>query len=172
MTQRLLLLRHARAAPWIPGTADYDRALTQRGRNHMAQLIDWFDEHLEPPQRILCSPARRTRMTLERFVERWPALDERVRLVPEIYEATTGTLHALAEAAFQDSRSVLLVGHNPGLESLARAVLNEELHGHAHRMPSGTLVVIDFLNGYHEDAGNGVLQHWIRQADLENERSV
>ena len=63
----LLLLRHAKSSWADPGMADRDRPLSQRGRQAAERMAHEIDRLSLLPDRILCSPARRTRETLAPF---------------------------------------------------------------------------------------------------------
>jgi len=84
----------------------------------------------------------------------------------EIYESSTGSLHELAAQAFQTRSRVMMVGHNPGFEYLALALLRNEDANGITKMATGTLAVIEFEGGYEDDAGNGQLRHWITRKDF------
>src|SRR5260370_24589571 len=60
----LHLLRHAKATPQGDGT-DRERPLEQRGRRAAQAVAAWAAEHRLPPTLVLCSPALRTRQTLD-----------------------------------------------------------------------------------------------------------
>ncbi len=164
--QELYLLRHARAAPWSFGIDDFERVLDERGRAHMHALAGWVSEHLAPPGIILCSPAERTRETLSHVATAWPGSKNLTHFRPEIYEASPGTLQGLVSEALAITHPVLLVGHNPGLELLTRAVLQTADAGRITKMPQGTLAVIGFDRGWEDGAGHGELRHWITRNDL------
>ena len=113
----LALLRHANSAPGAPGTRDFDRPLSAGGRKAAA----WMGEHLRglgfAPDRILCSPARRARATLECLGEGFANFPGLV-FPEEFYLADPGTLLAHIATA-GESRRALVVAHNPGLEDLS-----------------------------------------------------
>lgn len=166
MSQTLYLLRHAKSVPWRPGASDFDRGLNERGYEHMRRLASWMSEHLEPPETTLCSTARRTRETLSPIIDAWPQMAAGIGYLDEIYEASSGTLHALAERAFGSSDRLLLVGHNPGFEYLAISLLRTADAGRIDKMATGTLAVIEFPAGYEADSGQGILRHWIHRKNL------
>jgi phosphohistidine phosphatase SixA len=87
---------------------------------------------------VLCSPARRTRETVEAVLAAVGYVDQ--RLDDGIYDATPGTLAALADAHREADR-LLLVGHNPGLEQLA-ALMHSGQSGDLRGMPPGGVVVL------------------------------
>lgn len=164
--QTLYLLRHAKAEAWHPGCHDFGRQLNERGRVHTAKLSRWMQDALPEPDLILCSTSARTRETLELILQIWPATEARTRYLDEIYEASNGQLMALADTAFDTADRLLMVGHNPGFEHLAQALLRDQDAASMGKMATGTLAVIDFENGYTADRGEGVLRHWIRRKDL------
>ncbi|MDX1461103.1 MAG: histidine phosphatase family protein [Xanthomonadales bacterium] len=166
MSQTLLLLRHAKAEPWNPGVNDHSRPLSSKGYEQMAVLIDALGPDFDLPGAVLCSSSRRTRETLEPFISQWPQLHARTEYTDDIYEASTGVLHELAATALGAADSLMMVGHNPGFEQLFRAVTREQdTHG-IHKMPTGTLAVIRFENGYADDAGDGRLQAFLTPKSL------
>ncbi|WP_338331496.1 histidine phosphatase family protein [Acetobacter sp. LMG 32666] len=123
--RRLILLRHAEATPAELGSfsaeSDMARPLTHDGERAAMRCGIWLRENRLIPDTALCSPAVRTQQTLAgvQNVLHPPSIDN-VFLCPEIYEAEPG---ALAMALWQvppQARTVLLIGHNPGISEFAR----------------------------------------------------
>ena len=136
--RQVILLRHAHAEPASPGQADIDRPLSPQGLAEAEAAGRWLAEHGLVPDRVLCSPARRTRETLEAVMAVTGYAEQ--RLEEGIYEATPGTLIGL----LQDHREVerlLLVGHNPGLERLV-ALLNSGRSDEYRGMPTAAVAVL------------------------------
>jgi phosphohistidine phosphatase SixA len=112
MSREIVILRHAQAEPPAPGQGDIERKLSERGRHEAEAVRDWFQRHALEFDAVLCSPATRTRQTLDLV-----APGTAVRYDERIYEASPGELIDVLESAPGAGR-VLLVGHNPGLEQL------------------------------------------------------
>lgn len=157
--QQLMILRHAKAIPWRPGVEDFPRALSNVGRDHAVRLAHWISEHLELPEQILCSPAQRTRETLAPLLALQPELETRTSFVPQIYGASTHTLTKLLDNAFSHGNRVLIVGHNPGFETLAFDVLAPSQRSAIDRLATGMLLVVDFESGWASDSSRGMLRH-------------
>lgn len=138
MPKELVLIRHAHAEPHGPGQSDMDRELSEIGRKEAMDAGAWLKAHAQPPDQVLCSPAQRTRETLQEIMKATGALQ--VREDAAIYEAGVSTLVGLIENA-GDAHSLWLVGHNPALEQLA-AFLSEGRSGEARGMPPGGTVVL------------------------------
>ena len=136
--RELILLRHAHAEPASTGQADLDRPLSPEGLAEAEAAGRWLAEQGLVPDCVLCSPARRTRETLEAVLGVIGYVEQ--RLEDAMYEATSGTLAALADT-HNDAERLLLVGHNPGLEQLA-ALMHSGPSGDYRGMPPGGIVVL------------------------------
>ncbi len=136
--RELILLRHAHAEPAISAQADLDRPLSAEGLAEAEAAGRWLAENRLVPDCVLCSPARRTRETLEAVLGAVGYVDQRIE--PSIYEATPGTLIALADNHIEVER-LMLVGHNPGFERLA-ALLHSGQSGDYRGMPPGSVAVL------------------------------
>lgn len=129
----LILLRHAHAEPAAPGQDDPVRPLSARGIEEADGAAQWLASH-PSPARVICSPARRTRQTAERVLG---ALGQAELVEDErIYEADPGDLLDVI-AAHRDAGSLLLVGHNPGLESLVALLSTGQSGDHRGMPPAG-----------------------------------
>ena len=114
---QLLLLRHARAAPAEDGGSDKDRPLTPPGRRDATRLRRAMREFGLAPDLVLVSAARRTLETLD-VLEPW---DDTPLIEPmeDLYLAPAARLLDQLRDVAETVRSVLLIGHNPGLHELA-----------------------------------------------------
>jgi len=157
--QRLMILRHAKAVPWSPGAEDFPRPLSEPGRAQAARVAQWICDHLQLPDDILCSPSQRTRETLAPLLALRPELESCTGFVPPMYGASIGTLTALLDRAFAERHRVLIVGHNPGIEALALEVVAPSERSRIGRLPTGTLVIVDFETGWPDGVGHGRLAH-------------
>ncbi len=136
--RQLILLRHANAEPASPGQADIDRPLSPHGLAEAEAAGRWLVDNKLVPDRVLCSPARRARETLEAVLGLTGYVEQ--RLDERIYEATPGTLVAVVDE-HRDLERVLVVGHNPGLERLA-ALMHSGQSGDYRGMPTSSVVVL------------------------------
>jgi phosphohistidine phosphatase len=140
-----MLLRHAKSARPV-GVADMDRPLAARGRDAAPRMGRYLAEEGLLPDLVVVSAARRTRETWE-LVE--PHVDAtEIRFDARIYEAPASRLLAVVRASPSSARSVLMIGHNPGFEDLAKLLVG---HGDRYafarltqKYPTAGLAVIDF----------------------------
>ena len=136
--RELILLRHAHAEPADNGLADIDRPLSPHGLAEAEAAGRWLLEQRLVPDRVLCSPARRARETLEAVLSLTGYVEQ--RLEERIYDATPGTLAALVDEHREVER-LLLVGHNPGMERLV-ALMHSGQSGDYRGMPTASVAVL------------------------------
>ncbi len=155
--QRLMVLRHCDAVPRRPEGEDFPRTLSEAGRAQAERIAQWLSDQPQLPEDILCSPAQRARETLAPLLALRPDLESCTTFAPQIYGASTRTLAVLLDRAFAEHDGVLIVGHNPALESLALDVIAPSDHGKMARLAAGTLLIVEFERGWPADAGRGRL---------------
>jgi phosphohistidine phosphatase len=137
----LILLRHAKS-DWSGGEADLDRPLAKRGRRQAPESGRWLAENIPGIDLAVVSPARRARST-------WDLVAAELDLTPEtrfddrVYAASGDELLTLVRALSDDLDTVILVGHNPGLEDLASL-----LTGEWTPMPTSALAVITLTGSW------------------------
>jgi phosphohistidine phosphatase SixA len=135
----LILLRHAEALPASPADDDRQRRLSGHGEQEARAAGEWLAQHGARPQRVLCSPAERTRATAKLALEAMEGAPVPA-YADEIYEATPGELLALLDQ-HDDIDTVMVVGHNPGIERLV-ALLVEGRSDDFRGMPPAGLAVL------------------------------
>lgn len=109
----LILLRHAKS-DYPSGVADQDRPLAKRGIREAGLAGDWLRCHAPAIDQVLCSTAMRTRNTLERT-----GISAPVRYVEELYDAMPGTVIATINTVGADVETLLVIGHEPAMSSVA-----------------------------------------------------
>lgn len=116
--RELLLLRHAKSDHSDPTLADFDRPLSERGRDDAHKIGQWIEQQHLHPDLIVTSPSKRTLQTLRRARSHFDH-DNQINCmdVMDVYESSHETLLSVL-AQTPNAKRTLLVGHNPGLESL------------------------------------------------------
>ena len=154
--QELILLRHAEAVPIETAGDDQQRPLSARGEKEAQAAGLWLSAHGIRPERVLCSPTRRTDETTRLALA---AIDAAPvpQMADEIYDASPGELLALLDQ-HGDAGTVMLVGHNPGIERLV-ALLVEGRSDEFRGMPPAGLAVLH-LSGPLEPASARLDAFW------------
>lgn len=144
---RLLLLRHAKSAWDDPGLSDFDRPLNARGRRAAPLMGRHMAEHALSPDLVLCSTARRTRETFACLLP-FLAHDMTVRFTRALYDTTDRDYLDVLRREGGQTRTLLLIGHNPALQALAVALVgsgNPALMAEiGATYPTAGLTIIDF----------------------------
>ncbi len=170
----LLLWRHAKASAGDPRQEDADRELAPRGVEAAAAVAAARGEVLGRASLILCSPAVRTRQTLAALE---PSLAEETtrRFEPGLYLTPCLDLLERVARVEEDHQTVLLIGHNPGLEDLARLLVVDGDAGAIARLGSGfkagslAELALDVEHWREAGAGCARLDAFTRPRDLEPE---
>ncbi|MEX2127775.1 MAG: histidine phosphatase family protein [Xanthobacteraceae bacterium] len=126
--------------------ADEERPLADRGNRDVPVIANFAASEGLTPDLALISPAKRARETWDLFKTALPAPPAQ-QFDPRLYAATADRLLHLVRETPADTRSLLLVGHNPGFEDLARALTGsgatDALIRFGGSMPTASLAVID-----------------------------
>jgi phosphohistidine phosphatase len=143
----LYLLRHAKSSWADPTLPDPDRPLAPRGRRDAKRIANHLARLEIEPELILCSPAQRTRETLQLLR---PALgaSPTVRLEADLYAASSPSLLERVRAVPETTASVMLIGHNPGLHELALVLASAgaELERLEATFPTAALATLTLAN--------------------------
>lgn len=164
------LLRHAKSDWGDPGLRDRERPLAPRGRKAAEAMARHLRDEGFGVDLVLCSPARRTRETLEAISGALSGAE--VTMEGEIYGATARELVELLRAVPDPCRSVLLIGHNPGFEMLAEALLGPGEHDPSvermlEKYPTGALASFETTGRWSDLApGTCTLRSFVRPRDL------
>ena len=168
----LTLLRHAKSGWDDPVARDYDRPLNPRGRRAAVTMGRHFRELGLAFDRVIASPAARAHETIVE-VERGLGRSLAAAWDRRLYLASTATLLDVVHECDPAADSLLLVGHNPGLEELTMLLVPEGdgalRDAVQEKYPTATLAEITFDA---DDwgavrAGGGRLTRFIRPRDVD-----
>jgi phosphohistidine phosphatase len=160
----LHLLRHAKSDWGDDSLPDAERPLNARGKRDARALAGHLARHPVAVDAVYCSTARRARKTLAAIS---PSLGKAREVVEgTLYGAGAGDLLELVRGLDPKLDAVLLVGHNPGFEELARTLLPDSEPPRA--FPTCTLASLTFEGkGWNAvKAGRGRLAGFLTPADF------
>lgn len=120
---RLILLRHGKAESDSASGDDFDRRLAPRGIRESTEMGAQLADMGFKPDVVLVSPAARARGTWDAASAAFPGVE--VRFDDQLYHAESGVIRRAAQAAGQACATVMVVGHNPGLQELTIQLLIE-----------------------------------------------
>ena len=150
----LILLRHGKS-DYPGGTRDFDRPLAERGEVEAAAAGRWLTETQPPIDLVLCSAATRTRQTFAAT-----GIQATVQFEQDIYDAGPGDVLELLHAVGEQVATVLVVGHAPGLPSLATALAGpgsdqQALDQMYAKFPTSAMAVLTFSGPWSALHGKG-----------------
>lgn len=119
---RLILLRHGKAESDSESGEDFDRRLAPRGLRRSAEMGAQLADMGFRPDVALVSPAARAG-TWESAGAAFP--NAQFRFDDQLYHADSATIRRAAQAAGKTFATVMVVGHNPGLQELTIQLLAE-----------------------------------------------
>jgi phosphohistidine phosphatase len=170
-----MLMRHAKAGPQDIED-DHGRTLAPRGRRNAPLVGKAMRKAGFIPDAVLCSDAARTRETWALVVPELKAAPDS-RFTHALYLAPWRAIVNQARGFPASADTVLMIGHNPGMEECAAALLGTEAGKKeqalraemAGKFPTGTLAVIDCEIAAWKDLtpGCGQLVGFIRPRDLD-----
>lgn len=166
----LFLLRHAKSDWGDASLSDFDRPLNARGLAAADMMGRYLKDEGIEPDLVLVSSAVRTRETIARVMAAAGAA-WRVQYDDALYLADPITILAAIHAVPDSVGTLMLVGHNPGLEETARRLAGRAPHELLYRLrekyPTATLAGFETTVPWHRLApGHSLLTRLVRPADL------
>ena len=137
MPRQLLILRHAKSSWADEGLDDWQRPLNDRGERDAPRMGTLLRELDLLPDLIVTSDAVRAETTA-RVAAKAAGYEGRIVLSPELYHASPQAIVDVLRTLPDSARSVMIVGHNPGLEDLVN-----RLTGQSIELPTATLVHLE-----------------------------
>ena len=144
--RRLILFRHAKSA-WPAGVPDHERPLAKRGQRTAPVMGAFLDRERLLPDLALISTARRAIETSELALA---ATGREIfwKEEPRLYDAPANALLTIVRETPAEIQTLMLVGHNPGMETFAVELVGNGPEPHLSRLrekfPTAGVAVIDF----------------------------
>ena len=132
----LLLMRHAKSSWKNKDLPDFERPLTHRGEKDAPEMGKLLKKKNLVPSVIIASPAVRARMTAE-AVKKKSGYENEIVYLDQLYQAEVPAIIAALKGQPDDMETVMLIGHNPGLESVLQI-----LTGKIESLPTASIVNI------------------------------
>ncbi len=111
-------MRHAKSSWSNPYLKDFDRPLNSRGKNDAPKMGLFLKEKKLIPEKIYCSPAKRTRKTLKRVLKKLGRGEEIAVFDESLYFQGFEAYLKLVSSTSPDIDIVMTLGHNPMTEEL------------------------------------------------------
>jgi len=153
MSHQLLLFRHAKS-DWSKDCEDFDRPISKRGKQDAINMASWMLEHKLIPDLVLASPAERSLQTCHYLMQGFQGMMNLPKIDDRLYHANVEDLIGLVSEQDESTSSLMLVGHNPGMDGLLEYLFGDDLPltSKGKLMTTASLAVLD-LQGRWSDLG-------------------
>jgi phosphohistidine phosphatase len=119
-------MRHAKSDWSGPQKSDFERPINGRGRKNAVRVGQWMSDNNYIPQRIISSPATRAKETIELVTEQISKFNhEDLIFQDDLYLAGFTQLIEIINTYQNDAQSLMLIGHNPGIENLVNYLCSQ-----------------------------------------------
>lgn len=119
MKRELILIRHTKSSWADLGMDDFDRPLNKDRTGDAKRMAQKLLELNLQPDLIICSPALRTRQTVEYFCSTLKISSKEIQFEKRLYESSANEyLEVIRETDIQ-VKSLIIVGHNPSITDFA-----------------------------------------------------
>ena len=142
MPLTLYIVRHAKAEDRSAFMTDYSRELTPDGIIAAARIGRYLRENSIHPDRIVSSPAARTRDTAKVIAEQVEIDPADIQFDEKLYEGGPKAYLAVVNALPDAVQSVMVVGHNPDVSYFAEFLTHQSIGS----MSKGEVVAVSFEN--------------------------
>ena len=167
------IFRHAKSDWNDARLRDFDRPLNKRGRKGAAVMGEHIREHGIAWKRVLASPAVRVTQTIELASEAG-GYNPPVTWDRRLYLANSAALMDVLREQDGDPASIIMIGHNPGLEDLIFDLVPDDGSSPLRdivedKFPTAAYAVLELaIDRWQDIAENcGRLTHLVRPRDLD-----
>jgi phosphohistidine phosphatase len=162
-------MRHAKSDWTTDAETDFERPLNKRGRRDAPRIAEWIYREGLIPELILSSPASRARETALSVCKGLEYKRRDIQWNEAIYEAGLEQLLSVLANYREAPGTLLLIGHNPGLESLIRYLIGDDLDEpkDGKLLPTAALARLEMAEDWSAlEAGSGLLVSLVRPKSL------
>lgn len=127
-SHELMLLRHGKSS-WESMVDDFDRDVTDKGKQHALEMGDWLKQQQKTPDYVICSPALRAQVTAEIVCQQLGISKDNIKFDHQLYNADVSDIVNVLKTCPPHCRRVLLVGHNPSIEMMIHHLATNQSMG-------------------------------------------
>ncbi len=154
--KQLLLIRHAKSSWDLPGKADHDRTLNDRGHRDAPRMGQALRQRGVKPDAIISSTAVRAATTASIVAGELGFPASEIRQVRDLYLASPRTILTLVQQLDEQLETVLFFGHNPGMHAAVESITHDPS---VHEFPTLAVARIELDVAFwgEVDSGSGLL---------------
>ncbi|MGV8026782.1 MAG: histidine phosphatase family protein [Anaerolineaceae bacterium] len=134
--KQVFLMRHAKSSWKDANIPDHDRPLKKKGEKDVKTMAKMLKHKKHLPDFILCSSAERAKQTAVIFIKA-TSFEGKLEYNDKLYMAEVPDLIDAIKGAPKSAKSIMIIGHNPGLEALLQT-----LTGKVETLPTSSIAYI------------------------------
>jgi len=164
-----MIVRHAKSSWDDQLVSDIERPLNKRGTKDALSIASWLKGKNYMPDQLLSSTALRAKQTTEAIVNVLGLSGDKLIYLPKLYLATPETLLDIIHACSNQFFSLMLVGHNPGMEDLTKQLCRDTLPytSDGKLLTTANFVLLEFPQKWKDvSSQNGKLIEFFRPKQL------
>lgn len=138
--KKLFIIRHAKSSWDFPDLDDFDRPLNNRGKKNAPEMGKRLNKKGVKIDLIIASPAKRAFITAKKIAAEISFPIEKIVKEPLFYHGSLSNMLGVIQHVDNDSKSLMIFGHNPGLTELSNLLSNSDIYN----IPTCGITEIDF----------------------------
>ena len=135
----LIIVRHGEAEPQIEGKDDKDRKLVKKGVKQMKRVANFIDELGLNIDKVVSSPYLRAYQSAEEIINKLGIDSIKIETYDELEPDRDPSQFIEKLKEFQDNITVLIVGHEPHLSNLIKALTGANVE-----LKKGGIALVDY----------------------------
>jgi len=148
--KRIYLMRHGKAEDGFD-QPDFERNLVTKGQKKTKKVALYLAEKKIKPEQILASMATRTLQTANIVSSVLGVSNDLIKEEKNLYLASSNSILEAIYPIDDHINEILLIGHNPGISSLATYLCNEDIDW----MSTSSVVAVELEISKWTDIANG-----------------
>ncbi|MFC2088804.1 histidine phosphatase family protein [Calditrichota bacterium] len=149
----IYLTRHAKSSWDYPELDDFERPLNERGRRDAPFMGSILKKLKIKPDAIVSSPATRAATTARIIANQLSYPLEHIYYNEILYGADETELSQIIKTVQETTKSIMIVGHNPGLTDFAHYIVNNDITNIPTSAVFGATLEIDKWKNFARDCG-------------------
>ena len=140
--RQLILIRHTKSSWGDFSLPDFDRPLKKDRVDDAKNMASKLKSLKLEPDLIICSPAKRTRQTVEYFCEKLKYNHEKILFDKRIYESSAEDILGVVRETNAKVKTLVVIGHNPSITHFANLFIEDKID----EVPTTGVVWLEFKN--------------------------
>ena len=138
---KVVLIRHIKS-DWSNSVSDFDRPIRNDRKTDAKRISDALKAIGIAPEKIIASPAKRTRQTALLFANAFHYSSSNIEYAAPLYESTSEELFAFIQGLDKAFTCVFIICHNPSVTDF----INSYTNGKIDHVPTCGCAVLDAVD--------------------------